>query len=201
MTPTAPHLTNERDAIRKTALSRRDALDESMRHALSERVSDNLRGVLKTLRAEFIHCYISFRSEVQTREFIEESLQEGARVVVPVVENLDGNSILLHAEIAGLSNLRQGTFGLEQPIEREEADLTGLDAVILPLSAFDAEGNRLGYGKGFYDRFLKEISRDVMRIGLAFDCQYVPTIPALSHDERLDFVVTESHVHDYRKTS
>jgi 5-formyltetrahydrofolate cyclo-ligase len=88
--------------------------------------------------------------------------------------------------------LQTGAFGLDEPIARDAADLAGLDAVIVPMVAFDRQGSRLGYGKGFYDAFLRELPRETKRIGLAFAVQEVPHIPVLSHDEPIGRIITES---------
>lgn len=92
-------------------------------------------------------------------------------------------------------DLVPGSFGLWQP--REDATpvaLTDIDAVILPGLAFDAHGNRLGYGGGYYDRLLPRLRPDCLRIGLAFDQQLVPELPAEDHDATVDVVVTQTRV-------
>jgi 5-formyltetrahydrofolate cyclo-ligase len=88
--------------------------------------------------------------------------------------------------------LQRGRFGLDEPIERSAARLDGLDLVVLPLAAFDTNGNRLGYGKGFYDRFLSELSPTVLRVGLGFDLQEVDRIETHDRDQPLDIIVTET---------
>jgi 5-formyltetrahydrofolate cyclo-ligase len=181
----------DRLSLRKEVLHRRDALEQGERERLSERILTRLRKRLELLGADYLHCYISFRSEVETRGFIEEVLERGLRVVVPVIEELDGVPFMVHTEIAHLRELKQGNFGLDEPIERAPASLEGLSAVIVPLSVFDRRGARLGYGKGFYDRFLAELPRHVERIGLAFSLQEVGQVPELPHDQRLDYVITE----------
>lgn len=120
-------------------------------------------------------------------------------MIVPVVEH-NGKAEhvqtdrLVHTEIRAITGLTKGRFGLEEPIEREPSSLDALDAVIVPIAAFDRRGTRLGYGKGFYDVFLRELPRSVERIGLAFSAQQVDHIPALPHDEPLDRIVTEHEI-------
>ena len=94
--------------------------------------------------------------------------------------------------------LDQAAYGIEEPRKKEPADFTELGAVILPLAAFDRSGTRLGYGKGFYDRFLATLPQAVLRVGVAFATQEVPSIPRHDHDEALDLVITERELIDCR---
>lgn len=186
----------ERRNLRRNALLARDTLDPALRHAWSIEIAERLYAYLPDQKAEWkmsssIHCYISVRSEVETREFIERELRDGVRVIVPIVEQAGTSKVLAHTEIKGLTDLAKGHFGLDEPLERNVASLVSLDAVIVPLVAFDRRGTRLGYGMGFYDRFLHELPREVKRIGLAFSMQEVSFIPSLAHDEPLDAIVTE----------
>jgi 5-formyltetrahydrofolate cyclo-ligase len=181
-----------RNFLRRDALSKRDALSEEQRLHLSERICAKLIADLKNAHARIVHCYISFRTEVETRILIEHLLQARIRVVTPVVDVAAGPRSLVHTEIRHLRELQTGAFGLQEPIARDAADLAGLDAVIVPIVAFDRQGARLGYGKGFYDTFLRQLPAETKRIGLAFALQEVPHIPLLPHDERLGRIITES---------
>jgi 5-formyltetrahydrofolate cyclo-ligase len=99
---------------------------------------------------------------------------------------------LVHTEITHLNDLKSGSFGLEEPSLRGPAALEGLDAVIVPMVAFDRRGSRLGYGKGFYDAFLGGLPSETKRIGLAFALQEVTHIPLLPHDIAVGRIITES---------
>jgi 5-formyltetrahydrofolate cyclo-ligase len=183
-----------RDELRRKALAQRDGIPTELHEARSHQANEHLRAWLDKSNARYIHCYISFRSELETRELIKSLLRQGRRIVVPVIEELDGRQFMIHTEIHGLDDLAQGHFGLSEPVARSTASLEGLDAVVVPLSAFDRDGNRLGYGKGFYDRFLSELPRSVARVGLAFALQEVEQIPTHSLDQPLDIVITENGV-------
>ncbi|SRR5581483_3106011 len=179
-----------REALRRSQIALREELPAELRHASSMEIIQRLERHLAERGATFIHCYISFRSEVETRAFITAALEVHRwRVVVPVVEQ--GAEVLVHTEIQGLDNLAKGRFGLEEPVDRTPASLESLNAVIVPLVAFDRRGTRLGYGKGFYDAFLRELPDSVERIGLAFAVQEAEHIPLRPHDEPLDLIITE----------
>src|SRR5881392_2844864 len=132
-----------RKRLRREALARRDALDVTDRAAFSDRISDSLIALLSQSNARFVHCYISFRTEVGSRSLIEKMIAQQMRVATPVIDLHAGPRALIHTELAGLSNLQSGAFGLEEPVERTATDLAGLDAVILPMVAFDRRGSRL----------------------------------------------------------
>lgn len=183
---------NTREQQRRNALGLRAAIPEKERLLCGQQATGRLLELIRARNARFVHCYISVRSELPTRDLIGELLREGMRVVVPVVEELDGASFLVHTEIQGLQNLQRGRFGLSEPAERTPALLHGLDLVVVPLAAFDHKGNRLGYGKGFYDEFLSQLPPAVLRVGLGFDRQEVERIEAHERDQPLDIIVTET---------
>ncbi len=186
--------------MRANALALRDALDPEVRHRWTGEIITRLREYLSARQARFIHCYLSFRSEVATRDFIENALVDGMRIVVPVIEEIEASGgvmpteRLAHTEIHDLAGFVKGRFGIDEPPVRTPAAIESLDAVIVPVVAFDRCGTRLGYGKGFYDMFLRGLPASVERIGLAFRIQEVEKIPALVHDEPLDIIITEQEI-------
>ena len=152
---------------------------EVLSHLLSHPVYKNSRTV---------HTYISLDDEVDTWPLISRALDDGKRVVVPVVSGDD----MVHCEVDSSSEFVRGRFGLWEPKHRREVDVEELDLVIVPGVAFDRRGYRLGFGRGYYDRFLSQVSAP--KVGLAFDFQVVPRIPEDPHDQRLDYLVTEEGI-------
>jgi 5-formyltetrahydrofolate cyclo-ligase len=184
--------------LRTHLLQERDALSTEMRHHLSEKIAERLWDYVIERPCRSLHCYISFRSEVETQPFIIRSLESGLHVTVPIVQTEGNKRWLAHSKISGLADLADGMFGLKEPVERIPAMLDLLDMVIVPLVGFDRKGTRLGYGMGFYDAFLRELPRTIERVGLAFGIQEADLIPILPHDEPLDTIITEHeiiHVH------
>ena len=109
------------------------------------------------------------------------------KVVVPAVRN----NVMIHCLIENLENLKPGNFGVPEPEAVHEATVNNIDAVIIPIVAFDGFGMRLGYGKGFYDRFLSTLPHNIERVGLAFSLQEVDSIPMFSHDQLMKNIFTE----------
>jgi 5-formyltetrahydrofolate cyclo-ligase len=138
--------------------------------------------------------YVSKEDEVDTIGLITDLLKSGKRVVVPVVDEEKGE--LIPCEISALGELAVGTFGVMEPdlknariVNTEEIDL-----VVVPGRAFDKRCNRLGRGKGYFDRFLKRFGGRGKVIGLAFSEQVFDSIPADENDVKTDIVVTESNI-------
>ncbi len=146
---------------------------------------------------ETLFIYVDFRSEVETHLCITELLKMGKRVVVPVT--LVQEKRLLPVAIKDVSlDLSPGYCGIpEPPAEvRSSRVVAGceIDIVIVPGSVFDERGGRLGYGGGYYDRFMAKEAPGAKRIGLALDLQVVKRLVLQPHDELLDLIITEKRI-------
>lgn len=178
--------------MRAAALARRDALPLAQRIEAALAVADHgvdLDG------ARTVAGYWRIRSELDVRPLMARLGEGGARLALPAV--VDTQTIrfrVLHRESA----LVAAGFGTLAP--GPDAAEVDPDLVLVPLAAFDAGGNRIGYGKGFYDRAIADLhqrGRKVRTIGIGFDCQEVPAFAAEPHDMRLDAVLTESGLRSF----
>ena len=181
----------ERDRLRKVALSLRSNLTETMQDEFSSEIGRKAVEYILAKGFRKVHSYLSYRSEVETLDIIKELLAHALQVSVPIVVQDNGNETLSHSVIENISDIKPGRYGIPVPRSIQIADLSNLDAVLIPVVAFDNSGMRLGYGKGFYDRFLSSIRPGVERIGLAYSLQEVGKIPKNSHDELMNQVITE----------
>lgn len=136
--------------------------------------------------------YISKDPEVETMELLENLLSAGIRVVVPIIERETGSlrlSVVRFPEV-----FVQSTFGVPEPIGSEIPIYAGeIEAVVVPMLAFDRSGSRLGYGAGYYDRFFSENPCSRI-IGLAYSSQEAADIPGEGFDVGMDVIITESEV-------
>ena len=143
-------------------------------------------------KAGVIHTYISLPDEPDTRSIIENCWSSGKIVTVPLV--LTNTYDLFHSEIKSFDRLIYGMYGIQEPSPESRIIMTPdmFDLVIVPGVAFDRQGGRLGHGKGYYDRFLELTS--AFRLGLAFDCQLLKTVPTESHDVPMNAILSESGI-------
>ncbi|MFQ5799027.1 MAG: 5-formyltetrahydrofolate cyclo-ligase [Bacteroidota bacterium] len=180
-----------KDAFRSELLKMRENLDPTVAEQLSQAIFSNIKNLEAFRGATVIHTYVSSKkNEVDTRQLVTDALKSGKRIVVPIV-NLDHQS-LDHSEILTLDELKPGTFGMLEPTMRRSIDLSLVEIVLVPVVGVDRRGNRIGLGKGYYDRFLRLIRKP--KLALAYTFQVVDAIPPDQDGERVDFVVTEGEV-------
>ena len=178
--------------IRKQVLARRDALPAAERRALSERITRRLLALEACRNARCVMAYASFGSEFETASFIADVLAQGKTLVLPRVERGSRN-LQLYAVADPARELAPGVWGIPQP----RADLcppvpaSRLDFVLVPGVAVTRRCERLGYGGGFYDGFIRALTRRPPLVVAAFSLQVVPTLPTSETDQRVDLVVTE----------
>lgn len=184
----------EKNQLRQDILGRRDTLSPSQQQDHGERVLHRLLDMEEFQRANTLFIYVSFRSELATLPIIEQILEAGKRVVVPVT--LVAEKDLLPVMITDpVADLLPGYCSIPEPKKdiREKNCISAaeIDMVLLPGSVFDERGGRMGYGGGYYDRFVSAKAPQAKRIGLCHELQVVPKAPLQAHDEMLDFILTE----------
>jgi 5-formyltetrahydrofolate cyclo-ligase len=183
--------------LRKKTLIARDGLDPLGRRDMSAIIVKKLLLLQEIISRETLFIYVDFRSEVETHLCITELLKMGKRVVVPVT--LAQEKRLLSVEIKDVNlDLSPGYCGIpEPPAEKRNGRVVAgseIDTIIMPGSVFDERGGRLGYGGGYYDRFMAKEAPRAKRIGMAFDLQVVNRLVLQPHDELLDLIVTEKRI-------
>jgi 5-formyltetrahydrofolate cyclo-ligase len=185
-------MAEERTALRANILAARNRLPAEERQQKSRTITERLLALPEFSASLNVFAYVSFRSEVETVELIARCLQKGAAVSVPLT--LPAEHRLLAYRITDPSrNLAPGYCGIPEPLTTLPlVDPASIELVVVPGSVFDVHGGRLGYGGGYYDRFLQTAAPQALRIGLAFDLQVVAAVPLESHDQQLDYLITES---------
>lgn len=139
-------------------------------------------------RARYLALYSSVNKEVATQDLFTAAVDTGKQVFYPRVK---GQTLQFYA-VNDLAELTTGCFGVLEPTSGAVINPQGLDLIVVPGVAFDFEGRRLGYGKGFYDRFLVLTSCDCVSVGLGFDFQLSKRLPDEQHDQKVSFLATES---------
>jgi 5-formyltetrahydrofolate cyclo-ligase len=158
-------------------------------------IMDQVLHLHEYVRARGIACYVSKDSEVDTRPLIRKALDSNKRVLIPVVKK--GDIDLFFSEIKDLGKeLTPGSFNIPEPkpeFLRPES-LDAVDVMFVPGIVWDKEGYRLGWGRGYFDRVLKNLPEHVRSIGLSFNLQLVNRVPRDQFDLPVNTVVTESRV-------
>ena len=184
-----------KERLRKRVLAVRMGLDRGQVEVSGQAILERVLGLEAYRRAKLVHTYVSSKeNEVDTRALICTCLKQGKCVAVPVV--MPGTQTLAHALINGLDQLVVGPWGLAQPDPAAATWLPAearIDLVVVPGLAFDRRGHRIGWGGGYYDRFLAQVQ--TVKIGLCYDALVLDCIPGEPHDVPVDLVVAETAIY------
>jgi 5-formyltetrahydrofolate cyclo-ligase len=179
----------------------RDKLDPEQRKSLSATVAENLWSIPEFVAAETVLFFISFRSEVDTVPMIRRALDGRKVVCLPSTDT--GSKGMVASRIINLDgDLQMGNYDILEPKPEclRPVSPEKIEVVLMPGVAFDLTGGRLGYGGGYYDRFLEKCSPQCRLIALAFELQIVEHVPCADHDARIHKIVTEKRVIDCPST-
>ena len=183
-------------ALRRAALTQRKALPETEVALRSEALRQQLFQHFEVAKWQWLHLFlpISKQHEPDTWLIIRAiwECELPVQLAVPVV--LPDGVSLCHYHLTPGTQLADNRWGIPEPVGAVEVEPMQLDAVLIPLLAFDESGHRVGYGKGFYDRFLQECRPDVLRIGLSLEPPVAQIADAWSGDVPLSACITPSGV-------
>jgi len=166
--------------IRSKIILRLKTQKEEDRNRKSELITSKLLRNEVFKKAKIVMFYIAFGGEVNTESMIREAKKIGKLICLPVCGK--DKETMQPAILEDLAKLKKGPYGVLEPIAQAQVKPEELDLVIVPGLAFDKKGNRLGRGKGCYDRFLCTLSDKTPSIGLAFDFQILPSVPTTDYD-------------------
>lgn len=159
----------------------------------SEIIKKKLFELAEFKKARCVVYFLSMDFEVDTHRMVDESIQMGKIVGVPVV--VKGEKELIISRINDrTTQLEEGPYGLKQPKAEDVMPISPaeIDLVLVPGLVFDRDGNRLGRGKGYYDRFLEKLPKCARTIGLVFDFQVAEAVPVLPHDIPVHALLTNN---------
>ena len=178
--------------IRKRLLKRLKNNSRIQRFKESQLIKEKLFSSEEFAKSRIVMFYLAKDDEVDTRLMIKEALDMGKCVVVPVTNFKEGTIVPSHVLSNYKEELEPGPFGILQPKADcfRPVNYEDLDLIIVPGVAFDKKGNRLGRGKGCYDRFLSRLPKKIPKIGLALRFQLLEKIPTTVHDFPLTRVIS-----------
>jgi 5-formyltetrahydrofolate cyclo-ligase len=177
-----------KQAIRSKILSQLKIQKEENRDRKSQVIKNTLCRTKEFRKAKNVMFYIALKGEVNTEEMIKEAKKQGKTVTVPVC--CRDSFTLRPCILDDHAKLKLGPYGVHEPVEEKCIRPPDLDLIIVPGLAFDKSGNRLGRGKGYYDRFLSKLPSEIPSIGLAFDFQILSSVPTTEHDVSVTRVIS-----------
>lgn len=181
--------------IRKKYIGLREALPETEVDKLSQKICDQFYSSIDLSKIRVLHSFLPIvsKKEVNTWLIIDQlrTLHSRIKVSIPKV---DGTR-LVNFYFENKNQLSETQWKILEPTSGEITPTEKIDLVLVPLLAFDKKGNRVGYGKGFYDKFLAECRNDCLKVGLSFFDRMSDLIPADTYDVSLDLAITPTTVY------
>jgi 5-formyltetrahydrofolate cyclo-ligase len=185
----------DKERLRTEALARRDALPAAERQAAAAAIAARSFPIIVPPGA-IVSGFMPMKSEINPLPLLKQLAAAGATLALPVVAGR-GKPLIMRAWEFG-APLERGVWGISQPgPDAPEADP---DILIVPFAAFDRAGHRIGYGAGYYDMTINRLRglKPVTAVGIGFATQEIPRVPATERDARLDLVLTEREILDFR---
>jgi 5-formyltetrahydrofolate cyclo-ligase len=196
-TSVSSSISDQKSQLRAEALARRDALPAAVRAAAAEAIA------VRPFPIEFkpgaiVSGFSPMKTEINPIPLMRKLADAGAKLALPAIAGR-GKPLIMRAWTFG-EPLASGQWGIREPVPA--APEVAPDILIVPLAAFDRDGHRIGYGAGYYDMTINALraKKAVTTIGIAFAAQEIPQVPATERDARLDLVLTEREVIDFRET-
>lgn len=178
----------QKNLIRAKKLAERMAINTDLRSAGSLKIIEKIEQIPQFQNAQSILAYYPFKNEVDIGPLIKKYIRT-KKILLPRIKD---HSICVY-EIKKLKDLHEGTYNIMEPHQNcLQHDTKNISIILVPALAFDLSGNRLGYGKGYYDFLLKNTTS--IKIGLGYDFQILKKIPVQPHDQKMDMIVTEKQI-------
>lgn len=193
------YLESEKRKVRYEFLNLRNRVDPILASAYSNMIFSKIKKLPVYENAKTVMFYLSYGSEVVTDAMISSALEEDKNVVVPAIQN-PGDGKMFAVKLPRIEDAYQSVYGIRQPeINQEDVmEKDEIDLVFVPGIAFDYDGHRVGYGKGYFDRWLEGISPD-KTIGLAYDFQITDKMPTGKYDLPVGSIITEKRIIQIKK--
>lgn len=187
-------INEDKKTCRESILSLRNGQTNEVIIEKSKKIHNALVLTKEYQNNKKIMFFMGKEKEVQTEFMIKEALEKSKRVFVPITNTKERR--LIPCEIKSLEELETSTFNVKEPKKEFQRvyDPKDVELVIVPGVGFDVNGNRIGYGFGYYDNFLSETRQEIPFIGLAFDFQIQDEIPSDENDKLIDIIITEKRI-------
>lgn len=178
----------EKSAIRNDAKKKRSCLTDDERIEKSRRIATKLFSTKAYKENDNILLYMSANNEVASSDIFDKAISDGKNVFFPKVYGKE----MAFISVTSLDELAKGSYGISEPISDQKADITN-GLIIMPGVAFDRNCNRIGYGGGYYDKYLLS-HPGLASCAICYECQLVDSIPFEAHDIKPQMLITENNV-------
>lgn len=186
--------TAAKDEIRNAVKAKRRQLTREQIDEASGRITEHIISLDCYKKADTVMTYLSAFKEPSTDGIISRLFFDNKRVVVPI-SNTDTFTIT-PSYLTSPDKLIKGAYGIKEPEECIAADISGIDLALIPGIAFDINGARIGFGKGYYDRFLAAFKG--IKAGICYDFQLLDYVPSSPHDVKMDIILTEKRILQFK---
>lgn len=180
--------------LRQQGKSNRRSLSAEQRCEKSWLIVERVMSMDCYAEAQRVFCYAAMEDEVHTRGLLAAMLAAGKEVSIPLIDD-EQKGIMRAVRLFDLTDMEKGKFDIDTVAGAESRYVPpeAMDLIIVPGTAFDAAGHRIGMGGGYYDRFLEKTS--AITAGVAYECQIFPNLPWEIHDQALNYVITENKIY------
>lgn len=189
-----PYTNIKKKDLRRTCSAVRDNMSEEEQKNKSNRIRNKFIDNFAFKSSKCVFIYIAYRSEVQTDKIIDFVIKQGGIACVPAVIPKSTEMVAVQITCPTV-DLAPGFKGIREPLPELRRhciiDAEDIDIAVIPGLAFDKNGGRIGYGGGYYDRFLQNDAPQALRVGLAYKLQMVASIPMENHDIVMDHIICE----------
>lgn len=178
-----------KNKLKESILEKRNSLSKEDIIEKSRQIENKLFSLEQYIKSKTVMFFVSFNNEINTHDMIKSALKNKTVIIPKVAHHEIEPSVII--DFGNL--LPSEKFGILEPIEIMKIAYKNIDLVLIPGIVFDKEGHRIGYGFGYYDRFLRKVPKAI-KIGLSFEFQVIDKIPREMHDVHVDLIVTEERV-------
>jgi 5-formyltetrahydrofolate cyclo-ligase len=191
-----PPIEERKAELRKSVLAVREALPAAERQAAAQAIAARPFPV-PVKPGVVVSGFMPIKAEINPLPLLRKLAEAGARLALPVIAGR-GKPLVMRSYAFGQA-LNEGQWGIREP--KDDAPEIDPDILIVPLAAFDRNGHRIGHGAGYYDMTINRLRslKTVIAVGIGYAAQEIPEVPATPRDARLDLVLTERDVIDFRK--
>ncbi|QTL98015.1 5-formyltetrahydrofolate cyclo-ligase [Iocasia frigidifontis] len=187
----------DKKKLREKYLAKRSSLTAGQVKKASDKIAAKFLDIVDRIAAERIMLYYSFRNEVITHDIIDKLLVQNKEVFLPYTVVAEKE-----LQISRINDIKEdlieGVYGVMEPRKKENQSIKDLDIVVVPGMVFTKKGYRLGYGGGYYDRFLSRLSEITRTIGFVFDSFLLNELTLEEHDLPVEMIITEKNIIDFR---